>query len=207
MLPSSFLDNLLCCMGLDHLCSTGGLKITVNLISIDPCITVHVLQLCRQGIVSSRNTWEPRHCWSCVFYAVGTNRKLLAHCQHWDETCWYTCPRDECDISTLLKLHCLECSALVFSPEFWSWKFGSPGPKFSAEKWSPWTHLFSKSGHTPWNLVWVMQSGKPVVVATLNTCKEVYFLSTAPTFPHILVRVWSLSLTCWELLSWDSARH
>ena len=72
-----------------------------------------------------------------------------------------------------MKLHCLECSALVFSLEFWSWKFGSPGPKFSAEKWSPWTHLFSKSGHTPWNLVWVMQSGKPVVVHWIRVRKSI----------------------------------
>ena len=40
---------------------------------------------------------------------------------------------------------------------------------------------------------------------TFNTCKEVFSLSTAPTVPHVLVPVWSLSLTGWELLSWDSA--
>ena len=39
----------------------------------------------------------------------------------------------------------------------------------------------------------------------INTCKEVFSLSTAPTVPHILVPVWSLSLTGWELLYCDSA--
>jgi len=120
-------------MGLDHLCSTGGMKIMVNFISIDPCITGHVLQLFKQGILSNRNTWEP-WCWICgSSFAVVTNRKLLSHCQHWEEACWYTCPRDEHDISTLLKLHCRKCSALVLSPEIWSWKFWSPGLKFSSK--------------------------------------------------------------------------
>jgi len=39
---------------------------------------------------------------------------------------------------------------------------------------------------------------------TFNTCKEVFSLSTAPTFPHILVPIWSLSLTAWEVLFWDT---
>ena len=139
-MPSAFLDTLLWYMGLDHLSSTGSMKTVVNFISIDPCITGHVLQLFKRGILSNRNTWEPWHCWICGgSFAVVTNRKLLAHCQHWEEACWYACPRDEHDISTLLKLHCRKCSALVLSPEFWSWKFGSPGLKFSAEKWSPGT--------------------------------------------------------------------
>jgi len=35
---------------------------------------------------------------------------------------------------------------LELSPEFWSWKFWSPRPKFSVEKWSPKTHFFGKNG-------------------------------------------------------------
>ena len=39
------------------------------------------------------------------------------------------------------------------------------------------------------------------VCRTFNTWKEVFSLSTAPTFPHILVPIWSLSLPRWEVLS------
>jgi len=49
-----------------------------------------------------------------------------------------------------------------------------------------------------------MQIGK-TVCGTFNTCKAVFSLSTASTFPYILVPIWSLSLTGWEVLSWDSA--
>jgi len=74
------------------------------------------------------------------------------------------------------------------------WKNGPSGPIFSL-KWS-----------APGNLVRVMQIGK-TVCGTFNTYKEVFSLSTAPTFPHILVPIWNLSLTGWEVLSWDSARR
>jgi len=39
----------------------------------------------------------------------------------------------------------LVVSSVGLSPEFWSWKFWSPGLKFSVEKWSPRTHFFGKN--------------------------------------------------------------
>ena len=196
-------------MGLDHLCSTGGMKIMVNFISIDPCITVHVIELCRQGIVSSRNTWEPWHCRSCVLFffvqwvqidssllIANTGMKLVdMHVQ-------------EMNVTSQLRWSCIVSSAVhwYFHQNFGPESLGPPDQNFQWKNGPLGPIFFSLSGHTPWNLVWVMQVGKPVS-GTLNTCKEVFSLSTAPTFPHVLVPVWSLSLTGWELLSWDSARR
>ena len=93
---------------------------------------------------------------------------------------------------------CSVKNPVVLSPEFWSWKFWSPGPKFSLEKWSPRTHFFGKSG-LPLE-IWSGSCKLETVSGTFNTCKEVFSLSTVPTVPHILVLIWSLSLTGWPPL-------
>ena len=43
------------------------------------------------------------------------------------------------------------------------------------------------------------------MVHLIHVRKEVFSFSTAPTVLHVLVPVWSLSLTGWEVLFWDSA--
>ena len=81
--------------------------------------------------------------------------------------------------------------------------FGPPDRNFQWKNGPPRTHFFRKNGG---NLVQVImrQIGK-TVCGTFNTCKEVFSLSTASIFPYILVPICSLSLTGWEVLSWDSA--
>ena len=81
-----------------------------------------------------------------------------------------------------------------------------PQTKNFSGKMVPQDPFFRYKWSAPGNLVRVMQIGK-AVSGTFNTCKEVLSLSTAPTFPHILVPVWSLSLTGWEVLCWDSAKR
>ena len=73
------------------------------------------------------------------------------------------------------------------------------------EKWSPRTHFFSKSG--PCLEIWSesCKLERQSVIHLIHVRKEVFSLSTAPTVPHVLVPVWSFSLTGWEVLSWDSA--
>ena len=67
------------------------------------------------------------------------------------------------------------------------WKNFPPGPIFSVKMVRPWKF---GPGHADSQHVRI----------------KVFSLYTAPTFPHILVPIWSLSLTGWEVLSWDSTR-
>ena len=86
------------------------------------------------------------------------------------------------------------CTWSCLSPEFWSWKFGPPDRNFQWKNGPPGPFFFGKNG-----LPLEIWSG--LVCCTFNTWKEVFSLSTAPTFPHILVSIWNLSLPCWEVLS------
>jgi len=73
------------------------------------------------------------------------------------------------------------------------WKNGPPGPIFSVKMVRPLKFGPDYANQSLVHLIHVRKSS----------------LSTAPTFPNILVPIWSLSLTGrgWEVLSWDSARR
>ena len=71
------------------------------------------------------------------------------------------------------------------SPEFWSWKFWSPGPKFSVEKWSPRTHFFGTNG--PPMEIW---SG----LCKLERQSLVHLIHVRKSFPCLLLLHFHTSL-------------
>ena len=188
-------------MGLDHLCSTGSMKTMVTLFPSIPA-SLDTFFNFSNGVFFPIGTLENHDIVGFVgvllqwlqmqssLLIANTGMKLVdMHVQEMNVTsqlCW------SCIVASAVHWYCHQS----FGPENLGpldWNFqqknGHPGPL-----------------SVPGNSVQVMQIGK-TVSGTLNTCKEVFSISTAPTFPLILLPVWSLSLTGWELLSWDSARR
>jgi len=66
----------------------------------------------------------------------------------------------------------------VLSLEFWSWKFWSPGAKFSVEKWSLRTHFFGKNG--PPLVIWSR-------LCKLERQSLVHLIHVRKSFPCLLL--------------------